>query len=252
MIPIGDINPVRRTAYVTALIILINVLVFTVFELPLIINGNVLGLDHFIKEYGLVPYFVVNGMKLYTLFTHMWIHASIEHIAGNMLFLAIFGDNVESLLGHKKFLLLYLLSGFAAAVFHLASIAIMPSASLNPYLQQNPWLTPAVGASGAISGVLAAYFLFYPRALVKVLVFIPFPFLFLVPAEIFIGFWFLYQLIMGTWSLTGVPSGVAWWAHVGGFLMGAFLAYALVDKEEIRKHRMLMRYGPFSPLVWRY
>ncbi|UXD21760.1 peptidase S26 [Ignicoccus pacificus DSM 13166] len=243
MIPIGDINPVRRKPIVNTILIAINVAVFVIFELPYILSGNMLGLDHFIKTYGLVPYFVLNGERLYTLFTHMWVHASIEHIAGNMLFLAIFGDNVESLLGHKRYLLLYILSGLAAAGFHLASICLMPKATLNPYLTQNPWLTPAVGASGAISGVLAAYFLFYPRALVKVLIFIPFPFLILIPAEYFLGFWFLWQLMEGTWSLVGVPSGVAWWAHIGGFLMGAILAYFLVDRKEVEIHRRLSRYA---------
>ncbi len=242
MIPIGDINPVKGKPIVTYIIIAINVLVFAIFEWPYIASGNYLGLDKFIKEYGLVPYFVLNGMKEYTLFTHMWIHASLEHIAGNMLFLAIFGDNVESILGRKKYLLLYLVSGLSAALFQLASVTFMASSTLNPYLIHNPWLTPAVGASGAISGVLAAYLLFYPGALVKVVVFIPFPFLFLIPAEYFIGFWFIWQVIEGTWSLMGVPSGVAWWAHVGGFLAGAVLAYFLVDKRSVELHRRLARY----------
>ena len=251
MFPVGDINPVRKRPIVTIALVLINIIVFVVFELPYILNHNTLMLDMFIKRYGLVPYFIVRGERLYTLFTHMWVHASVDHIAGNMLFLAIFGDNVESILGHKKFLLLYLISGLVAAAFQIGSIALVPNSLMSPYLAHNPWLTPAVGASGAISGVLAAYFLFYPRALVKVIVFLPFPFLFLVPAEWFIGFWFLWNLLEGTWSLMGVPSGVAWWAHVGGFLAGAVLAYFLVDRYEIEIHRRLSRYYPMthSPLL---
>jgi len=248
VIPLYDINSIKESSLITYLLILTNVAVFVLFELPLIIQGNVLGLDHFIKEYGLVPYFVVNGMKLYTLITHMWIHASIEHIAGNMLFLYIFGDNVEAVLGRKRFFLLYLLSGLGAVVFHLTSIIIAPSYTLNPYLTQNPWMTPAVGASGAISGVLAAYMLFFPHAEVMTLLFVPYPILMPIPAVAFIGFWFLYQLLMGTWSLSGVPTGVAWWAHVGGFLTGAFLAYALADKERIRRLRARARYV-LVPLV---
>ncbi|ALU11915.1 peptidase S26 [Ignicoccus islandicus DSM 13165] len=243
MIPVGDINPIRKKPLVNTIIIALNVLVFAVLELPLILANDALGLNRLIKSYGMVPYFVVKGSHLYTLFTHMWLHASIDHIVGNMLFLAIFGDNVESILGRWKYFLLYIVSGLVAVAFHLASIALFPNSTLNPYLSQNPWLTPAVGASGAISGVLAAYFLFYPRALVKVIAFVPFPFLFLVPAEYFLGFWFLYQLIEGTWSLFGVPSGVAWWAHVGGFVAGISLAYFLVDPKEVEIHRRLARYS---------
>jgi len=250
LIPIGDINPVRKKPIATAFLIAVNVIVFVVLELPYILNNNVIMLDHLIKEYGLVPYFVVRGERLYILFTHMWLHASVDHIAGNMLFLAIFGDNVESLLGRKKFLLLYIVSGLVAAAFQIGAIALFPNSLINPYLARNPWMTPAVGASGAISGVLAAYFLFYPRALVKVLVFLPFPFFFLVPAEIFLGFWFLWNVIEGTWSLMGVPSGVAWWAHIGGFLAGAILAYFLVDKQEIEIHRRLSRYYPLIGRPW--
>ena len=242
MIPVGDVNPVRKKPVVNTIIIALNVAIFVIFELPLILSNNVLGLDEFIKNYGMVPYFVVKGAHLYSLFTHMWVHASIDHILGNMIFLAIFGDNVESILGRWRYLLLYLVSGLVAVAFHLTSIALFPSSTLNPYLSHNPWLTPAVGASGAISGVLAAYFLFYPRALVKVVAFVPFPFFFLIPAEYFLGFWFLYQLLEGTWSLTGVPSGVAWWAHVGGFLAGLTLAYFLVDPKEVEVHRRLARY----------
>ncbi|NPA84419.1 MAG: rhomboid family intramembrane serine protease [Crenarchaeota archaeon] len=242
MIPLYDINAVRGSSIITYAIIAINVAVFVIFELPLILTGNVLWLNEFIKQYGLVPYFVVNGLRLYTLATHMWIHASIEHIAGNMLFLHIFGDNVEYVLGKKKFLLFYLLSGLGAVVFHLASIALAPGSTLNPYLMQNPWMTPAVGASGAISGVLAAYMLFFPHAQVMTLVFLPYPLLIPVPAVAFIGFWFLYQLLMGTWSLSGVPTGVAWWAHVGGFLTGAALAYLLADRDRIKSLRLRARY----------
>jgi membrane associated rhomboid family serine protease len=240
---LGDINPVKRRPIINYIIIAINVAVFVALELPYILDNNRIALGQFIKTYGVVPYFVLNGENLYTLFTHMWVHASVEHIVGNMLFLAIFGDNVESLLGHKRYLLLYLLSGLAAVDFHMASICLMPSSALNPYLMHDPWLTPAVGASGAISGVLAAYFLFYPRALVEVLVLVPYPFPLPVPAEYFLGFWFLLQLMEGAWSLMGVPSGVGWWAHVGGFLMGIVLTYLLADRREIEVHRRLSRYA---------
>jgi len=237
LIPWSDISVRRRPPIVNTLLILINVFVFIVFELPYIVNGQMLLLDEFVKQYGLVPYFVLNGMREYTLFTHMWIHGSIEHIVGNMLFLWIFGDNVESVLGHKKYLLFYLISGLGAVVFHLLSITLMTNTILSPYIRQNPWLTPAIGASGAISGVLGAYMLFFPGALVEVMVFVPFPFIFTLPAWLFIGFWFIQQLIMGMYSLTGVPTGVAWWAHVGGFLTGMALAYLMASRKEILLHR---------------
>ncbi len=241
MIPLGDINPVRRTPWVNVAIILINFIVFIFFEYIHVLQGDFYGFEQVVKNYGVIPYFVLNGHRLYTIFTHMWLHGSWEHIIGNMLFLAIFGDNVESLLGHKRYLLLYLGSGLFAVLFHLTSIVLSPASTLNPYLSHNPWLVPAIGASGAISGVLAAYMLFYPGALVKVLVFFPLPMLFYIRAEYFIGFWFLYQLLMGTYSLTGVPSGVAWWAHVGGFIGGMLLAAKLVDKRQIELHRRFIR-----------
>ena len=136
-----------------------------------------------------------------------------------------------------KYLLFYLLSGLGAATFHLLSITLMTNTLVSPYLRQNPWLTPAIGASGAISGGLGAYMLFFPGALVEVLVFLPFPCIFAVPAWLFIGFWFIQQLLMGMYSLTGVPTGVAWWAHVGGFLTGMGLAYLMASKKDILMHR---------------
>ncbi|HIH90387.1 rhomboid family intramembrane serine protease [Ignicoccus hospitalis] len=242
MIPLYDINAVRGKSIINTAIITINVLVFVVLELPLLLQGNVLSFNELVKNYGMVPYFVVNGMREYTLLTHMWLHGSLEHIAGNMLFLYIFGDNVEAVLGRRGYLALYLLSGLGAVVFHLLSVMLTPSIILNPYLRQNPWLTPAIGASGAISGVLAAYMLFFPHAQVMTLVFAPYPLLIPIRASVFIGLWFLYQLIMGTWSLSGMPTGVAWWAHIGGFLTGAALAYLLADRNRIIELRLRGRY----------
>jgi membrane associated rhomboid family serine protease len=136
------------------------------------------------------------------------------HLIGNMLYLGIFGDNVEDRLGHLRFLGFYLLTGFGAALAH---------AYLNPTSDM-----PTVGASGAISGVLGAYLVMFPFA--RVLTLVPIVFIFVqvveVPAVIYLGFWLLMQLVSGTVTLTiaGDAGGVAWWAHVGGFALGATLA----------------------------
>ena len=185
---------------------------------------------------GVKPYFIVRGEMIWSIFTGMFVHAGFLHILGNMLYLYIFGDNVEAAMGHVRYLFFYFLSGIGAVVFHIVSISLMnPSSLLNyAYMHMNPWLVPAVGASGAISGVLGAYIILYPGSLVRTIGFwfwIP---LFLrVPASIYIIFWFVYQLAMGFFSLTGVPTGIAFWAHIGGFLTGMALVPLLVNKKRV-------------------
>jgi membrane associated rhomboid family serine protease len=199
-------------------------------------------LEDIVNYLGVKPYFIVRGEMLWTIFTGMFVHAGLLHILGNMLYLYIFGDNVEAAMGHFRYLLFYLLSGIGAVVFHVVSISLMsPSSLLNyAYSGMNPWLVPAVGASGAISGVLGAYILLYPGALIRTVGFwfwIP---LFLrLPASIYILFWFFYQLIMGVFALTGVPTGVAFWAHIGGFLTGMALVPLFVKRERVHLLRRL-------------
>jgi membrane associated rhomboid family serine protease len=142
----------------------------------------------------------------------MFIHGGWLHIIGNMWFLWIFGDNVEDRLGHLRFLIFYLLSGIGAALFY---VLLKPGSVL-----------PALGASGAISGVMGAYILLYPRARVLTLVPVFFlPLLVEIPAVFFVGVWFLFQFLAGTLSLATprVEGGVAWWAHIGGFVLGMAL-----------------------------
>jgi len=176
--------------------------------------------DWFLMQYALVPDEFLGGVDLppkipipiwLTLFTSMFLHGSILHVLGNMLYLWVFGDNVEDAMGPVRFLIFYLLCGTVAS---FSQIAVGAGSSV-----------PLVGASGAIAGVLAAYFMLYPYA--RVLTIIPiFFFLRLVPipAVFLIGFWFVLQLISGAGAL-GTTTGVAWFAHIGGFLAGLLLVF---------------------------
>jgi membrane associated rhomboid family serine protease len=166
-------------------------------------------MDTFILSYGLIP----RVLSVPTIFSSMFLHASLLHLLGNMLYLYIFGDNVEDRLGHGRFLLFYLACGAAAA---LSQVAASPRSAL-----------PMVGASGAIAGVSGAYFLFFPRA--RVVTLVPVFFFFQVveiPAFVFLLFWFLFQLVYGLATLqvgSVNVGGVAFWAHAGGFAAGMIM-----------------------------
>jgi membrane associated rhomboid family serine protease len=214
VIPISDDpGPRRSTPFVTFLLIAANVAVF-VYELSL---GT--RLDGLFQSAGVVPLeFVRNqdlppaapgGIYYTTLLTSMFLHGGFLHIASNMLFLWIYGDNVEDRLGHGRFLLFYLLSGLAASAAHIFFNA---SSQI-----------PSVGASGAIAGVLAGYLILFPRATIRTLVFLgPFITMTRVPALLLIGFWFVTQVFSGVASLgeSEQTAGVAFWAHIGGFVAG--------------------------------
>ncbi len=222
MIPIRDNIKSRRTPWVTYLILLGNVAAF-VYELRL---GD--GLGDFIQQYGLVPWRITKGIEITGFrpmdhvvpwFSSMFLHGGWLHIIGNMWFLWIFADNVEDRLGPRKFLLFYLAGGLAAGMAQLAA---------DPLSQ-----VPMVGASGAMAAVLAGYMLLYPRARIHTLIFI---FFVEVPAFVFIGVWFLVQYFNGSAALTDAAGGggVAWWAHIGGFVVGIPLILALKGpKQEI-------------------
>src|SRR5262249_52831117 len=146
--------------------------------------------------------------------TSMFLHSGVAHIVGNLLFLWIFGDNVEDFFGHLGYLLFYLACGVGSGLLHVLF-------NLHSTL-------PALGASGAISGVMGAYFVLYPRSHI-----LPFVFIFLIPipAVLILGYWFLIQFVEGVTSLGAVPSGgVAWWAHIGGFVMGMFITKLVLRK----------------------
>jgi membrane associated rhomboid family serine protease len=201
VIPLRDIIPSRTTPFVTIGLIALNIVVF-LYELSL---GR--GVDAFTLYYGLVP----AAFSWMTVFTSMFIHGSFLHIAGNMLYLWIFGDNVEDRMGHGRFLVFYLLCGIAAA---LAQTITMPDS-----------VVPMVGASGAIAGVMGAYFVLYPRSRIVTLVPVFFLQVIEVPAIVFLGIWFLMQFVSGVGSIVstvgrGGTGGIAFWAHVAGFVAG--------------------------------
>lgn len=205
MIPLYDTLHSRRFPIVNVLLIGVNVLVF-LYELSL----SPAGLDRLTRTWGLVPaQLLAHPVQLWiTIFTAMFLHGGWFHIISNMWVLFIFGDNVEDRLGGTRYLIFYLMSGVAAA---LMEAFILPSSNV-----------PMIGASGAIAGVLGAYLVLYPRAKVASLVPILFIFTIIdIPAVLFLLFWFITQLFSGWLALQGAAgSGVAWWAHVGGFLFG--------------------------------
>jgi membrane associated rhomboid family serine protease len=224
MIPLRDATPSHSFPAATVLLIALNVLAF-LHELSL---GR--ALDVFIMQYGAVPLrFILAGQmeevstveRFLPLFTSMFLHGGWLHLGGNMLYLWIFGDNVEDRLGHVRFLLFYLACGLAAA---LTQIYINPTSKI-----------PMVGASGAVAGVLGAYLLLFPHA--HVLALIPILFFFQIvelPAVLFLGFWFLMQFLNGAVSITAAnfaTGGVAWWAHIGGFVSGMALGYVFQKRK---------------------
>lgn len=228
MIPIGDSVRSRTFPYVNLAIITANFLVFF-YELSL---GN--NVNSFLADWGIVPRLVTDYFDnpgsypyrvLFTPITAMFIHGGWLHILGNMIFLWVFGDNVEDAIGHLSYLFFYLLAGIAAAT---AQIWIDTSSTV-----------PIVGASGAIAGVLGAYIVLYPRATIATVIFPIFFWAFPIPAFVLIGLWFLLQLLSGAASIgtaVGASEGVAWFAHIGGFLAGLILVW--VFRESRPKQRV--------------
>jgi len=225
MIPLRDNVGARRLASINNLLIAANVVVF-IYEIRL--GGRVVPM---VKEYGMVPARIAQLTRdsgadalwsLLTLFTSLFVHGDIFHIAGNMLFLYIFGAAVEDRFGHARFFCFYLAAGVVAGL----AMAWMEPASR----------TPTIGASGAIAGVLGSYFVLYPRA--RILTLIPLLFfiqLIEVPALLYLLLWFALQL----YAAVQGGGGVAWWAHVGGFLFGVALAPIVARANSPRRARAL-------------
>ncbi|MGL5084080.1 MAG: rhomboid family intramembrane serine protease [Microcoleaceae cyanobacterium] len=218
MVPIRDENPVTITPWVTRGLILANILVF-IFELSLGSDQ----LESFLYNWAFVPCQLVGDCttqlpaspfpEWVTLITSQFLHGGFGHIAGNMIYLAIFGNNVEDCLGHFKFFVFYIACGVLAA---LTQGFFAPDAAI-----------PTLGASGAIAGVLGAYIIRFPRARITMLP-LPFPIPIRIPAFFFLGFWFVMQFASGISSFsvpttTGSEGGVAYWAHAGGFVFGVIL-----------------------------
>jgi membrane associated rhomboid family serine protease len=224
MIPIRDHNPTTRTPYVTIALIAACVLVF-IWQVSLHPRSG----EAVVYQLGFVPALLFGHATLgpdgglipawSTLFTSMFLHGGFMHLAGNMLYLWIFGNNIEDAMGHGRFIVFYLLCGLAAAM-----------AQALPDMDST---IPMIGASGAISGVLGAYLLLFPHA--KVQTVIPLGVVFFVralPAGLLLGFWFVFQLMSGVLS-GGGEGGVAWWAHVGGFVAGMALVHLFRQRRSV-------------------
>ena len=241
MIPLHDNIPTRHIPVVTWSLILANAVVFA---LELSLPASVL--EGVVYHLGLVPARFMDpawGVRVgltansfWPFLTSMFLHGGWLHIIFNMWALWIFGDNVEDRMGHVRYLIFYLVCGVAAAV---TMTLVTPDSTV-----------PTIGASGAIAGILGAYFLFYPGA--EVIVLLPifiFPFFFRLPAVVYIGIWFVMQFLTGALSLVSSPTaagGIAWWAHVGGFLAGAVLCRFFAPR--VRRRRVYPdEYGTVGP-----
>ncbi len=218
MIPIRDQNRSQTTPHITRILIIINVIGFIPLFYSIFFPEDTT-VTLFLDSLLMVPNDILQGRNLHTLFTSMFLHADIFHIGGNMLFLYVFGDNVEDAFGHLRYLMFYFICGLVADFAHILSLTT-PS----------ELLIPTLGASGAISGVMGAYALMYPKARIRTLILVYFIAVVSVPAIFFLGFWFLLQLLY-TWLDIG--GGVAYWAHIGGFVAG--LIFALILRRRKRK-----------------
>jgi membrane associated rhomboid family serine protease len=224
MIPIRDTVRAERFPVVNTLLIGLNVLIFW-FEASM---GSQ-GVERFIFSFGLIPaqFWAAEGLgRWLPIFSSMFLHGGWLHLISNMLALYIFGDNVEDRMGPGRYLIFYLLGGFVAALAHAWAYPTSP--------------IPTIGASGAIAAILGAYLVLYPRARVITIILLPL-FLFFpileIPAIFYLGVWFLSQLLNGAFALsanTFQGGGVAWWAHVGGFVAGALLVMLFASRRPRR------------------
>lgn len=204
MIPIRDHTPSGRIPFVTYGLIGVNVAVF----MFMLFLGQP-RLDDFIARFALIPSDIVHGKHLLTLLTAMFLHGGWMHLIGNMLFLNIFGDNVEDRYGHVRFLFFYLLAGLAGSALQILA---------SPHST-----TPNLGASGAIAGIMGAYLVLFPRERIDVLWSFGFFGVSTVPASAMLIYWILFQFIAGAGSFASLAGGVAYFAHIGGFAFGYFI-----------------------------
>jgi membrane associated rhomboid family serine protease len=211
LIPLKDYNPTTKPPIITVVFIIINILVQVIRNL-----GGSYYFQSTTASFGAIPYEIMHGVDIeplinhpvyYNLVTSMFMHAGWEHLLGNMLFLWVFGNNIEDYLGHIRFFIFYILGGIVAAYSHILTD---PSSTI-----------PMVGASGAISAVMGAYILLYPAARVKTLIWVVF-YITLVdlPAFVVLGLWIGYQVLLGMTDIGRSGGGTAWFAHIGGFIYG--------------------------------
>jgi membrane associated rhomboid family serine protease len=230
VIPLRDANPTRRTPVVTVGLIVLCVVAFVI-ELGVLATDGSSGLTAFVVEHGVVPAELMGAVsgsgtpigEAADIVTSMFLHAGWLHLAGNMLYLWIFGNNIEDRLGRLGFAAFYLAGGVAAA---LAQVAVDPRSEV-----------PLVGASGAIAAILGAYLVLFPRARILSLVFLGFFYqLIAVPAVLVLGFWFILQVIDGVTSLGAdtAEGGVAFFAHIGGFALGLVLGALIRRRGRLR------------------
>lgn len=223
LLPLKDLNRSSTTPHVNRWLLALNIIIFVVFWLSSQnilfdqrLAQDIIGTETTMGKFVMVPSEIIQGQRLYTLVTSMFMHVGWFHLLGNMLFLYIFGDNIEDAFGHISYLLLYLACGVAASLAQIFSTMFF-SGDLT---------IPVVGASGAISGVLGAYLVLYPKVRIFALVGY---FILPVPAIIFLGFWFILQWLYG---LVDPLGGVAYFAHVGGFIVGMILAATVGQKRK--------------------
>lgn len=230
MLPLKDLNRSSTTPHVNRLLLAVNIIIFTGFFLS---SQNILFGSKFAEDIGgteqrpgtfvMVPAEIIQGQRLYTLFTSTFMHENWFHLLSNMLFLFIFGDNVEDAFGHGGYLVFYLFCGLLANVAQiLSSVFFFGDLTVG-----------VIGASGAISGVLGAYLVLYPKA--RILTFV-FYFILPIPAIVFLGFWFVMEWLS---VFLDVGGNVAYWAHIGGFIAGMILALTIGrQRKKAREARL--------------
>jgi len=214
IIPVGDENvkggakPIFSYSFLA-----INILIF-LFHISL---GSVEAFNQFANTFGAIPSEILRQEDLFTLITSIFLHGGLMHLAGNMLFLWIFADNIEATAGNLHFIFFYFLGGLVASLAHV-------------FLTTTPDI-PTVGASGAISAVMGAYIVCFPKSKIKMMVLILFK-SFYIPAMLFLGFWFAQQIISSFTVVDSSQGGVAWWAHIGGFVFGVVYALLFFKKRQ--------------------
>ena len=225
VLPVGDYNPRRRIPIVNYLLLAANILIFFSVYTDARFKEAIWTFGLIPADFQQDPWWAIfhSGWKL---LTPIFLHGSIAHLLGNMLFLWIAGDNVEDKMGHLPYLGFYLLAGIVANVGHILMID-------GPQAQ-----VPVVGASGAIAGVMGAYLVWFPRRRIKFWYFFFFIMgTFTVPSVYAIGFWFIQQLFLGSLSVRGLATGVAYWAHIGGFIFGVLAVFAYKTAEDVKRLR---------------